>query len=108
MCYMVNKEEELRHTNDPKYSHLNEDLHVEITAFAPAPEAYIRMGNALHEVKRFLVPVSIQLIQLIVNKQRVHTNDDHISHMFAGLLRRHSTTATTRTGHLECGQEVEQ
>ncbi|CAG2114571.1 unnamed protein product [Medioppia subpectinata] len=50
------KEEELRQTMDAKYFHLNEELHVEITAFAPAPEAYTRMGNALQEVKRFLVP----------------------------------------------------
>ncbi|XP_054152976.1 uncharacterized protein LOC128951736 [Oppia nitens] len=50
------KEEDLRKTGDPKYNHLNEDLHVEVTTFAPAPEAYVRMGNALQEVKRFLVP----------------------------------------------------
>lgn len=47
----------MRKLGDPKYSHLNEDLYVEITAFAPAPEAYTRIGHALHEVKRFLVPV---------------------------------------------------
>ncbi|KAJ6218489.1 hypothetical protein RDWZM_009646 [Blomia tropicalis] len=50
------KERELRQLDDPKYSHLNEDLHVEITAFAPAPEAYKRISNALYEIKRFLVP----------------------------------------------------
>ncbi|XP_067121232.1 KH domain-containing, RNA-binding, signal transduction-associated protein 2-like isoform X2 [Centruroides vittatus] len=50
------KEEELRGNGDPKYSHLNEELHVEITAFAPASEAYSRMAHALSEVKRFLVP----------------------------------------------------
>ena len=61
------KEEELRQTMDPKYFHLNEELHVEITAFAPAPEAYIRMGNALHEVKRFLVPVCIELTDILVS-----------------------------------------
>ncbi|RWS25927.1 KH domain-containing: RNA-binding: signal transduction-associated protein 3-like protein [Leptotrombidium deliense] len=50
------KEEELRKTGDLKYSHLNEELHVSISAFAPAPEAYLRIGHALSEVKRFLVP----------------------------------------------------
>lgn len=51
------KEEELRNTKLPKFSHLNEDLHVEITAIAPAPEAYLKISNALFEIKRFLVPV---------------------------------------------------
>ncbi|OTF79405.1 hypothetical protein BLA29_012329, partial [Euroglyphus maynei] len=50
------KEDELRETNDPKYSHLNENLYVEITAIASAPEAYQRIGQALFEIKRFLVP----------------------------------------------------
>ena len=27
---------------DPKYQHLNEDLHVEVTAFAPPAEAHAR------------------------------------------------------------------
>ena len=54
------QEEELRQEGDPKkYGHLREDLHVEITAFAAAPEAYTRIGHALQEVKRFLVPVSV-------------------------------------------------
>lgn len=52
------KEEELRALADPKHAHLNEDLHVEITCYASAPEAYLRVGHALHEIKRFLVPVS--------------------------------------------------
>jgi len=50
------KEEELRNNGDPKYSHLNEDLHVEITAYAPPPEAYRRMSAAVAEISRFLVP----------------------------------------------------
>ncbi|XP_067126318.1 KH domain-containing, RNA-binding, signal transduction-associated protein 3-like [Centruroides vittatus] len=50
------KEEELRKGNDPKYNHLNEDLHVEITAFAPVYEAYNRMAKALRDLQRFLVP----------------------------------------------------
>ena len=36
------KEEDLRLSADPKYQHLQEDLHVEITAFAPPAEAHSR------------------------------------------------------------------
>ena len=52
------QEEELRSSGDPKFSHLLEDLHVEITAFAPPAEAHARIAYALAEVRRFLVPVS--------------------------------------------------
>ncbi|OQR72991.1 KH domain-containing [Tropilaelaps mercedesae] len=50
------KEEELRQLSDPKYSHLHEDLHVEVTTFAPPAEAYSRMAHAISELKPFLVP----------------------------------------------------
>ncbi|XP_071546780.1 uncharacterized protein [Panulirus ornatus] len=50
------KEEELRASGDPKYVHLLEDLHVEITAFASPAEAYARIAYALAEVRRYLVP----------------------------------------------------
>ncbi|KAL0276783.1 UNVERIFIED_CONTAM: hypothetical protein PYX00_004284 [Menopon gallinae] len=50
------KEEELRLSGDPKFSHLHEDLHVEITAFAPPAEAHARIAYALADVRRFLVP----------------------------------------------------
>jgi hypothetical protein len=53
------QEEELRCSGDPKFSHLSDDLHVEITAFAPPAEAHARIAYALAEVRRFLVPVSI-------------------------------------------------
>lgn len=52
------KEEKLRNSGDPKFSHLKDDLHVEITAFAPPAEAHARIAYALTEVRRFLVPVS--------------------------------------------------
>ena len=55
---VTSQEEELRAAGDPKFSHLSEDLHVEVTAFAPPAEAYARMAYALTEVRRFLVPVS--------------------------------------------------
>ncbi|XP_077283323.1 uncharacterized protein LOC143909282 isoform X2 [Arctopsyche grandis] len=50
------KEEELRTSGDPKFSHLSEDLHVEISAFATPAEAHARIAYALAEVRRFLVP----------------------------------------------------
>lgn len=53
------KEEELRLSGDPKFSHLHEDLHVEITAFAPPAEAHARIAYALADVRRFLVPVGL-------------------------------------------------
>ncbi|XP_071448619.1 KH domain-containing, RNA-binding, signal transduction-associated protein 1-like, partial [Hetaerina americana] len=50
------KEEELRGSGDPRYSHLNEELHVEVTAFAAPAEAHARIAYALAEIRRFLVP----------------------------------------------------
>ncbi|KAJ8273349.1 hypothetical protein GJAV_G00100600 [Gymnothorax javanicus] len=50
------KEEELRKSGESKYQHLNEDLHVLIEVFAPPAEAYARMGHALEEIKKFLIP----------------------------------------------------
>ncbi|XP_043934473.1 KH domain-containing, RNA-binding, signal transduction-associated protein 3 [Protopterus annectens] len=50
------KEEELRKSGETKYYHLNEDLHVLIEVFAPPSEAYARMGHALDEIKKFLIP----------------------------------------------------
>ena len=43
---------------DPKYQHLQEDLHVEITAFAPPAEAHARIAFALTEVRKYLIPDS--------------------------------------------------
>ena len=41
-----------------KFAHLNDDLHVHVEAFAPLPEAYRRVGHALAELNKFLMPVS--------------------------------------------------
>ncbi|KAG8235058.1 hypothetical protein J437_LFUL014561 [Ladona fulva] len=57
---LVFQEEELRGSGDPRYSHLNEELHVEVTAFAAPAEAHARIAYALAEIRRFLVPVSIR------------------------------------------------
>ena len=52
------QEDELRMSGDPRYAHLLEDLHVEISTFAAPAEAHARIAYALAEVRRFLVPVS--------------------------------------------------
>ena len=43
---------------DPKHSHLNEDLHVEISTFASPSEAHARLALALSEVRAYLIPDS--------------------------------------------------
>ncbi|KAK0078745.1 hypothetical protein PV326_009170 [Microctonus aethiopoides] len=50
------KEEECRQSLDPKYAHLTDDLHVEITALAPPAEAHARIAFALAEVRKYLIP----------------------------------------------------
>lgn len=50
------KEEELRSGGDPKYAHLNMDLHVFIEVYGPPCEAYTCMSHALEGIKKFLVP----------------------------------------------------
>lgn len=58
------QEEELRASGDPKFQHLSEELHVEISAFATPAEAHARIAYALAEVRRFLVPVSFYIHHL--------------------------------------------
>lgn len=58
MLFHHYQEEELRASNDPKYQHLHEELHVEITAFAPPAEAHARLAYALTEVRKYLIPDS--------------------------------------------------
>ncbi|XP_034256037.1 KH domain-containing, RNA-binding, signal transduction-associated protein 3 isoform X1 [Thrips palmi] len=52
------KEEECRNSLDPKYSHLSDDLHVEISAMAPPAEAHARIAFALAEIRKYMVPDS--------------------------------------------------
>lgn len=58
------KEEEWRNTLDPKYSHLSEELHVEISALAPPAESHARIAFALAELRKYLVPDSNDEIRL--------------------------------------------
>lgn len=54
----ISQEEELRLSGDSRYTHLSDDLHVEISTFAAPAEAHARIAYALAEVRRFLIPVS--------------------------------------------------
>uniref|UniRef100_UPI00358E0343 KH domain-containing, RNA-binding, signal transduction-associated protein 2-like n=1 Tax=Myxine glutinosa TaxID=7769 RepID=UPI00358E0343 len=51
------KEEEMRSSTEAKYDHLNDELHIQIEVYAPLEEAYCRMGQAVEEVKKYLIPV---------------------------------------------------
>lgn len=53
-----NREENFRQSLDPKYAHLNDDLHVEISALAPPAEAHARVAYALAEVRKYMIPDS--------------------------------------------------
>ncbi|XP_054737223.1 KH domain-containing, RNA-binding, signal transduction-associated protein 3 isoform X2 [Anastrepha obliqua] len=57
------KEEELRSSTDPKYAHLNSDLHVEISTIAPPAEAYARIAYAMAELRKYLIPDSNDVIR---------------------------------------------
>lgn len=57
------KEEELRASLEPKYAHLNDELHVEISALAPPAEAHARIAYALAEVRKYLIPDSNDIIR---------------------------------------------
>ncbi|KAJ8710333.1 hypothetical protein PYW07_009699 [Mythimna separata] len=56
------KEEELRNSLDPKYAHLTDELHVEISALAAPAEAHARIAYALAEVKKYLIPDTNDMI----------------------------------------------
>ena len=63
------REEELRLSKDPKYLHLSEDLHVEVTAIAPPAEAHARLSYALTEVRKYLIPDSNDQIRQLQMKE---------------------------------------
>lgn len=62
------QEEELRVSGDPKFAHLSDELHVEISAFATPAEAHARIAYALAELRRFLVPVGV----LVISKRNLN------------------------------------
>ena len=50
------KEEELRKSDDPRYSHLHKDLFLEISTVATPAECYARIAYALAEIRKYLIP----------------------------------------------------
>lgn len=62
LLHFRQKEEEFRNSLDPKYAHLTDELHVEISAIAPPAEAHARIAYALAEVKKYLVPDTNDMI----------------------------------------------
>jgi len=73
------REEDLRLSKDPKYIHLSEELHVEITAFAPPAEAYARLSYALTELRKYLIPDSNdQIRQLQMKELEILSNTENL------------------------------
>ena len=73
----------MRSSLDPKYQHLQEDLHVEITAFAPPAEAHARIAYALTEVRKYLIPDSNDEIrqEQMREMEIISTNGDVIDNI---------------------------
>ncbi|CAH1117122.1 unnamed protein product [Phaedon cochleariae] len=73
-----NKEEELRTSLDPKYSHLSDDLHVEISALGPPAEAHARVAFALAEVRKYLIPDNNDFIRIEqMREMEIMVGDPH-------------------------------
>ncbi|XP_030385786.1 KH domain-containing, RNA-binding, signal transduction-associated protein 3-like [Scaptodrosophila lebanonensis] len=51
-----NKEKGLRDSGDPRYAHLQKDLFVEISTFAPPAEGYARISRALAKLRKYIIP----------------------------------------------------
>jgi len=66
------KEEELLASGDPKYAHLKQPLHLQISALAAPAEAHLRIATALTEVRPYLIPDSNDLIR---QRQRQELNE---------------------------------
>lgn len=71
-CRSRQKEEELLATGDPKFCHLREPLHLQISALAPPAEAHLRIATALTEVRPYLIPDSNDLIR---QRQRLELSE---------------------------------
>ncbi|XP_057334871.1 KH domain-containing, RNA-binding, signal transduction-associated protein 3-like [Microplitis mediator] len=98
------KEEEFRQSLDPKYAHLCDDLHVEITAVAPPAEAHARIAYALAEVRKYLIPDNNDIIrqeqmremELTMSESGV-VSDEHRSSVKASSSMRSPTSRPVTT-----------
>ena len=57
LVYSDLQEQELFNSDEEKYAHLKDDLHVLIEVEAPKAEAHGRLAAGIAEVQKFLVPV---------------------------------------------------
>lgn len=58
------QEDELRKEGG-KYAHLNDELHVFVEVFSEMTDNYARLAHAVAELKKFLQPVSICMLEWI-------------------------------------------
>ena len=77
------QEDDLRKEGDPKYNHLNDELHVLVEVFCPAAEAHSRMAHALSELKKFLVPDYNDEIRQQQLQELMYLNGDEVTNTVA-------------------------
>ena len=105
----------MRNSSDPKHSHLKEDLHVEITAFASPAEAYARLAFALTEIRKYLIPDSndqirqrqmreIQIMKKLQSDEQNTCKDDSAQEMDISPSPQSETSVSPRP---ETQQQVE-
>ncbi|CAG0881416.1 unnamed protein product [Darwinula stevensoni] len=99
------KEEELRSSCDPRYSHLHEELHVEVTAFAPPAEAHARIAYALAEVRRFLVPLGGESLRFQDHNDEIRQEQMREMRLLNGSNVMANGSATTATATATTGED---
>ncbi|XP_055544122.1 KH domain-containing, RNA-binding, signal transduction-associated protein 2-like isoform X2 [Wyeomyia smithii] len=72
------KEEELRSGMDPKYAHLNDDLHVEVNANGPPAEVHARIAYAMAELRKYLIPDSNDFIRQEQMRELMEDNESEV------------------------------
>lgn len=72
----------MRSSGDPKYTHLEQDLHVLIEVEAPPGQAHARLGLAIEEIKKFLVPVSRLCIAIGLFSLDKYQQQQQLFHMY--------------------------
>ncbi|ALC41078.1 qkr54B [Drosophila busckii] len=99
------KEEELRCSKDPKYAHLNTDLHVEISTIAPPAEAYARIAYAMAELRKYLIPDSNDIIRQeqlreLMDNTSLNENDCNINgkNVYKKIPHMQNSNANNMTG----------
>nr|XP_006812553.1 PREDICTED: KH domain-containing, RNA-binding, signal transduction-associated protein 2-like isoform X2 [Saccoglossus kowalevskii] len=50
------REDDLRAGGEAKFSHLSEELHILVEAYSLPPDAHTRVGHALRELRKYLIP----------------------------------------------------